>query len=82
MLKKKNTKSVANLKESQLPPLFIPPTSSRIMQADSPSKGKKNRERTSIYSSPAGRYVTGPERCPANIKMHLFTLPALGPHQK
>lgn len=47
-----------------------------------PGGKKKVRERTSIYSSPAGRYVSGPERCPPNIKMHLFTLPPLRPHQK
>lgn len=45
------------------------------MQEDSSGK---IRERTSIYSSPAGRYVTGPERCPANIRMRLFTLLPLG----
>lgn len=59
----------------QSPHRFISPTSSQIIQEDSSGK---IRERTSINSSPAGRYVTGPERCPANIRMRLFTLLPLG----
>lgn len=73
---RESTKSVADLKESQSPPTLY---SSHIFSdyaSGQPEQGKKKiRERTSIYSSPAGRYVTGPERCSSNIKMHLFTLP-------